>query len=229
MASFGLATLPVTSNDAVTITGTLNQISGSATLTLTPIFVSGLSLSPTSLYGGSTLTGTVTLNANAPTGGLVISLAASDPQNAPLGKSVSILAGAKTATFTLTPKQVGANEQVTVMATLNSKSVGRTFTILAFKVTSTVLAPTSVVGGSKTTVTFTVSLNAPAPTGGIVVALASSSSAIASIAPTGTIPAGSSTAAFVVTTYAVKAATFANLTATLNGLHSSARLNVTPN
>jgi len=87
------------------------------------------------------------------------------------------------------------------------------------------LSPASVVGGSA--VSATLSLGGVAPAGGIQVALSSSDpNAFFTAGPTVTIPAGASSAAVQVTTTAVSAATFANLSASANGVTQTTRLDL---
>ena len=65
------------SNAAVTITALYNSVSRKATLTVTAPTASTLTLNPTSVQGGNTSTGTVTLNGPAPSGGMVVTLTSS--------------------------------------------------------------------------------------------------------------------------------------------------------
>lgn len=91
-------------------------------------------------------------------------------------------------------------------------------------VQSLVLSSSSVAGG--TGVTGTVTLTAPASTGGAVVTLASNSAAAATPS-TVTVPAGATSATFNITTSAVTSNTNATITATYAGTSASAALTVT--
>src|SRR2546427_11249429 len=75
-ATFTVSTSPVSTTTSVTISGSYNGTTLSASLTVTPAppTLSSLSLSPTSVTGGSSSTGTVTLSAPAPRGGAVVRL-----------------------------------------------------------------------------------------------------------------------------------------------------------
>jgi hypothetical protein len=87
------------------------------------------------------------------------------------------------------------------------------------------VTPDSVTGG--TGATGSVSLSAPAPAAGVVVALSSTHAAVgvpASVA----VPAGASTASFAVTTTAVAAPTVATLHASYAGVSQSTTLTVQP-
>src|SRR5207302_4356270 len=79
--------------------------SGSATL-------STLSLNPTSVNGGSSSTGTVTLSGAAPSGGAVVNLSSSAPA-ATVPSSVTLIAGYTSETFTVNTTTVTASTPVT--------------------------------------------------------------------------------------------------------------------
>ena len=91
------------------------------------------------------------------------------------------------------------------------------------------LGSTFVVGGA-TTVSGTVTIGDPAPAGGAVIALTSSDQAAAFFAGGGTvtIPAGSTSANFNITTGAVAAAELVTITASWNGVNVPAAFHVTP-
>ena len=69
-------------------------------------------------------------------------------------------------------------------------------------VLSLTLSPTTIAGGSGDSSTGTVTLNAPAAAGGVVVTLASSNIELAATLPSVTVPAGATSAAFTVATNA---------------------------
>ena len=68
--------------------------------------VSSVGLSPSTVTYPSNSTGTVTLSANAPTGGIVVTLTSGTTATATVPASVTVLAGASTATFTVTSQNV---------------------------------------------------------------------------------------------------------------------------
>ena len=87
------------------------------------------------------------------------------------------------------------------------------------------VTPASVTGGAGAT--GSVSLSAPAPAAGVVVALASNQAAV-SVPASVAVPAGASTASFAVTTTAVVASTVATLHASYAGVGKSTTLTVQP-
>ncbi len=99
-------------------------------------------------------------------------------------------------------------------------------------VTSVVLKPSKISGGSGDTSAGTVTLSAPAPVGGTLVALSSSNPALAAVGPSVTVPAGQSSATFTVWTNAgyrrYSGLSFAPvISASANGSAQSATLTVT--
>ena len=82
-----------------------------------PISLVSVKLTPTSIQGGNPGTGTVTLTANAGAGGLVVTLSSSNSA-AVVPPSVTVPAGTKTASFTITTKTVSAVTKPTITATL---------------------------------------------------------------------------------------------------------------
>jgi hypothetical protein len=86
------------------------------------------------------------------------------------------------------------------------------------------LSSSSVTGG--TPVQGTVSLDAPAPAGGLVVALSSSNSAVVSIPASATIPVGAVSATFNAATSSVSSSTVVTLSGSAGGVTKTATLGV---
>jgi hypothetical protein len=86
-------------------------------------------VNPNSIHSGQSSTGTVTLTSPAPAGGKVISLGANSFQIT-IPSSVTVPAGAKTATFTIKALTVGAAENVRVYAWFNGQGVRTTLKLV---------------------------------------------------------------------------------------------------
>ncbi len=118
-ATFAVNVAQVTTTSTVQISATFENVTKSGTLTINPPgggpTLSAVSLSPTSLVGGSSSTGTVTLNAAAPSGGAVVSLSENSTATS-LPASVTVPAGATSATFTVTTTSVAAATTSTIAA-----------------------------------------------------------------------------------------------------------------
>jgi hypothetical protein len=88
------------------------------------------------------------------------------------------------------------------------------------------LNPTNIAGGNP--VTGTVSLSRIAPSGGAVVSLLSSNPSAATVPPAVSVPEGSASANFTVTTTTVSSSTPVIISATYNGITKSSTLSVNP-
>ena len=145
-ASFAVATAAVTGSTPVTLTASYNGISRTTTLTVTPeppaASLQGVTLNPTSVTGGTTSQGTVTLTAAAPTGGTVITLTSSNTGVAVVPDSVSVADGGTSATFAVTTSAVSASTPVTITAAHNgvTRTAGLTVNPQAQTATLTVTA-----------------------------------------------------------------------------------------
>jgi hypothetical protein len=131
-ASFTITTTSVTAATSATISAAAGGVTRSATLTVNPapatVSVSGISLNPTSVTGGSPSQGTVTLSGPAPSGGLVVTLS-DNSTAATVPASVTVPAGATSASFTVTTSVVTASTSVLVSATGGGATRSATLTV----------------------------------------------------------------------------------------------------
>jgi hypothetical protein len=223
-ATFTVTTQAVCSQVQVTIRAQLGNSERQAVLTVNPPALESLTLDPNTVVGGNPSTGTVALNAPAPAGGLQVQLSSNNPNVASVPASVTVPAGQRTASFRVDTRVVASQTQVMITARLGNSSRQATLTVNPPALESLTLDPNTVVGGNPST--GTVSLNAPAPSGGLQVQLSSSHPNVASVPPSVTIPAGQRSAIFTVNTQAVASQTQVTITATLNGRSRSATLTV---
>ena len=121
---FTITTSPVAASTTVTITGVYNGSTRTATLTVTPASappppatLQSLALNPTSVTGGSTSQGLITLSGSAPPGGAVVSLSSQNPGAASVPANVVVPAGGTTITFSVSTTVVGASTPVGISAT----------------------------------------------------------------------------------------------------------------
>jgi uncharacterized repeat protein (TIGR03803 family) len=96
----------------------------------------------------------------------------------------------------------------------------------AVSLQSLTINPAQVSGGSPST--GTVALSGAAPSGGLVVALASDNTPVAGVPASVTVPQGATSASFTVTTTLVSVFTTVNISATYAGLTKTAALTVMP-
>ena len=233
-ATFTVSTSAVGASTAVTISPSYAGATKTASLTVNPappppVTLSAISLSPTSVIGGNSSTGTVTLSAAAPSGGAQVSLSSSNTAVARVPSSVTVAAGATSATFTVSTSAVGASNAVTISASYAGATKTASLTVNPappppVSLSSLTLSPTSVVGGVQSS-TGTVTLSGPAPIGGVRVML-SSSNGSASVPSSVMVPAGASSATFSVNTSIVLISTSAVISASYNGTTKTASLAV---
>jgi hypothetical protein len=226
-ATFPVTTSTVSSTTPVVLTASWLGVNPTATLTVLPVAPQQVTVTPTALSGGQSAAGSVILSGPAPTGGLVVSLSGSFPSAVSLPSSIIVPAGATSAPFTVTTYPVTASANVVVTASYGGCATTTTLVVWrpALKWVGLSNSSTVVGGGS---VTGTVNLLGVAFSGGVVIALSSANSAVASVPATVTVPAGATSATFPITTSTVSSTTPVVLTASWMGAAPTATLIVTP-
>ena len=229
-----IATQPPAADTAVTISASDGRYTFSAVLMVLaagpPPLLSGVSVNPTSVTGGSSAIGTVTLSTGAPSGGAVVALSTPLPGVAVLPVSVSVPAGASSASFPISTATVAETFSVNIFADL--AGTGRQALLMvtpaapgAALLASVALNPASLMGGNAST--GSVTLSAAAPSGGAAVSL-STISAATSVPASVNVPAGATGASFSVTTGAVSVPTPATISAVFAGVTRTAALMLNP-
>ena len=197
--------------------------------TTSTVSLSSVAVSPSSVTGGSSSTGTVTLSGAAPAGGATVTLTSSNTTAAQVPASVTVAAGATTATFSITTSSVANSTSVTLSGSYNGSVKTATLTVnpaSTVSLSSVAVSPTTVTGGSSSS--GTVTLSGAAPTGGATVTLTSSNTTAAQVPANVTVAAGATTATFSVTTSSVTSSTSVTLSGSYNGSVKTATLTVNP-
>jgi hypothetical protein len=232
----------------VTLTATISgSNTGPVTTTVmvvpaSALTVIGLILNPASVLGGAgaagNSTGTLTISGPAPPGGTTIALMSSDP-SAQVPASVTVPQNSTSTAFAITTLPVTMQVNAVITAMVNTSTQTATLAVVPVPVlTGVSLSATTVAGGATATATVILATSAPAGPGcplvngqpgpsGVCVTLMSSSNLV-QIAPNVTVPAGSKTANFLVTTLPVTTQQTANITATLGGMSQQVTLTLTP-
>ena len=187
-----------------------------------PVLTS-LQCAPTTLGSGAAATCTVTLNQAAPSGGAAVSIS----DNSTLlttPASVTVAAGATSATFSATAGTLTSTQSATITATLGTSTVSTTLTLQApTLVTGLACSPTTL--GSGAAATCTVTLNQAAPSGGAAVSISDNSTLLTTPASV-TVAAGATSATFSATAGTLTSTQSATITATLGTSTVSATLSL---
>ncbi len=115
--------------------------------------LTGASISPSSVVGGTNTTGTVKISSAAPTGGFIVNV--SCPHSyVQVPTTVKVPSGATSINFTVGTSQVFSKSSATVSCKAGSTTVTASITVTALaSLAGASLTPTSVVGGFDTIVT----------------------------------------------------------------------------
>src|SRR4051812_30133910 len=191
--------------------------------------LAGFSVSPTDIVSGTSTQGTVQLVTSAPAGGGVVNLTSSNPAVLQVPPTVSVPAGNNSASFPITTNATSAFTAVEGAASAGGDTRSAFINLAAGptapSLVSLAIAPASVAGGSNAT--GTVQLSSAAPSGGVLVTLATGNQSVAQPPPIVTVPAGQSQASFTVTTSPVTANTQVTLTAFSGSVTKSSTFTVT--
>ncbi len=117
--TFPIATSTVTAPVSATLSASYNGVGKSTILTINPAAkaaLATLTLTPTTVRGGSSSTGKVTLTAPAPAGGARVTLASSNTSRATVPASVVVAEGTTSKTFTVTTVATRRGGSATISA-----------------------------------------------------------------------------------------------------------------
>lgn len=186
--------------------------------------LSALSLGAPSATGGNAILSTVTLSGAAPASGSTVSLVSSNPGVATVPTSVAVPAGATSGSFSVITSAVSSPTAVTISAMLNGVTQTSALTVVPPALAALSLNPSRVTSGNSST--GTVTLTGPAPSGGLVVTLASRQPNLAHVPANVTVPAGSTSATFAVRTVFVHCSSQTTISGTLSGVRMTVDLAV---
>jgi hypothetical protein len=192
--------------------------------------LSAIAANPNQVVGGNASTGTVTLTGPAPANGVLVSL--SSPSSAvSVPASITVGQGASSANFGITTSTVANTTVTSLSASYGGLTKTATFTVNPATmpppgpvVASLTLNRTSITGGYS--VTGTVKLAAPAPSGGTLVTLASSNTAAATTPASVFFGAGAIKKDFTVKTKVISSTTVVTISAASGGVTKTATLTV---
>jgi len=187
--------------------------------------VSDLTFNTYTNAGGGTLTGTVTLDAPAPSAGFKVLLQSQDDSEIGVPSLIVVPAGETSATFTAVVTAVDISQPVTISAIGNGVRQQAAIQLNAGTLNALQLSASSVVGGKSLTGTVTISsIAGPGGRTVVLLSLNPAASAPASVF----IPPGKASITFTITTIAVTTSTSSDIRATSNAVTVSAPITVTP-
>lgn len=223
--TFAIKTSKVLEAATGTVTASYRSETLESSLTVCPPGLLSFTVDPTSVDGGNAVTGRVELSLPAPEGGAIVRVASANNKAATMDWKVLIPAGETAATFSITTFPVSQVTTVRLRAAYPGPTRYATLVVNPpFVLSRLSLSKTSVKGGGLLFGTVTMARAASADT---IVSLASSDASVASVPATVTIPAGSSSASFTVTTYAVTSSKTVALSASYLSITKTANLKVT--
>jgi RHS repeat-associated protein len=222
-AVFGISQAASAQTGPVTITASyLFTATANVTVSAGPSIAS-FSLNPTTVAGGASSTGTVTLTAAAPAGGAPV-LLTSDVSAATVPAQIAISAGQTEASFNVGTSAVSTLTTAHITASYNGTASAALSIVNG--VASLSVNPSSVIGGAGAT--GSVVLMAAAPAGGTSVSLVSSTPSVATVPSAVTVLAGATTATFAITSSSVTTSVVATITASLATSSAATMLTVNP-
>ena len=130
--NFVVNTSAVSSTTVGNITATYAGVNKSATLTvnaLAPVALTSLTLNPTTVVGGSSSVGTVTLN-RVTSSPLVVTLKSSKPTRASVPANVTVPAGASSATFNIATTTTNKKVNASISASYSGVTKSATLTMV---------------------------------------------------------------------------------------------------
>ncbi len=127
-ARFRILTTRVDSEQKLDVTAREGAATAKTVLTLEPLQISALSLSPAGVVGGATAQGTITLNGPASDSSSVVRLASTDAA-AGVPSSVAIRLGSSSTTFPVATRPVARSTHATIKATLGDSASEAALTV----------------------------------------------------------------------------------------------------
>ena len=220
-ASFGGNSGGVDSDQVAHITASYGSSQKQADVTVKKAILSSVGTSAISIPSGNFLGVSIYLTGKAPTGGYVVSVS-DDNSSTTTCSSMTIPAGQTSGTCSVTASAVSSLTTGTISASVAGVTVTNSITVVPATLSS--ISSVTVVGGVGAT--GTIYLNGKAPTGGFTVSVSTDNSAAYPIANV-TVPSGSSSTTFSISTTIVPSDVVGTLTAQKDGVTKTAAITVT--
>jgi hypothetical protein len=225
VVTFVAGTTSVLQSAIVTVEATANGYTASGTLTVRPVIVSKVVLTPATVVGGIASKGAITLSDPAPTGGVTVTVSSSDPSVTVSPVSQVVALGKTAAAFTASTVAVGAAKSVTITVTANGVPVTTTLVVTPGAVASLTIAPATVISGNSATGTVKLAKAAAVDT---TVTLSVDASTVATVPATVTVPKGALSVTFAIGTTKQTVQKIVTVSATTGGKPVVGKLTVKP-
>ena len=218
----------VTEPTPVTLTATLNGVSAVGQITVMPPSLKSLSMTPSSISGGTLASGIVMLNGQAPPNGALVSLSSNSPAVSPPA-TVMVAPGEFSVSFPLQTNDVATNTTATVTASWNGNTTQSQIRVTPGPVpTSLTLFPATVTGGGAGSVDGSVTIASPAPFDQFLQVTSDNPAVLPFLSKSVMIPANTTRGAIQVITTSVSVQTVVTISVTGGGVTKSATLTVNP-
>ena len=227
--SFTVVTNPVASKTAIQILAAANGGSRTGVLTATVNTPTSVGFVPSSVIGGSSSVGKVTLGrAVVSDTAVTLNVVSGASAVVSMPSSIIVPAGTSSGTWTVVTGDVPVTTTVQVSATTNGGTKTGSLTATVNKPTSVTFAPNPVVGGSNSVgkVTFGRAVNSQTI---VTLSILSGAYAVASIPTSIIVPAGSSSGTWTIVSKDVPVTTTVQVSATANGGSKTGNLTLNPN
>lgn len=230
--TFTISTPFEASNISRTVVATRSAIGGypastaQGTLVIDASALIGFTIAPTSVEGGASATGTITLGTPAQSGGAVVNISVA-PNNGIVNPPAQVVIpqGATTTTFQIPTESLLSTQVFNITATRGGTPITRSLTVTPSTLILDI-TPSTIPGGSIAVGTVTTS--SAAPVGGFSVGLSSSNESVLTVPDFVIIPQGETSATFAVNTVAVGSDQDVDVTATLGTSSQTVTVVVTP-
>ena len=129
--SFTVKTVPVAASESGSVRATLGTVVRSQPLTVRPMGMLSVALTPNPILGGNTTAGTAKLECKAGPGPIAIDLASTNATIAsPTTSRITVAAGMQSGAFLVTTSPVAASTRATISATTNGTTKQKVLTVL---------------------------------------------------------------------------------------------------
>jgi LmbE family N-acetylglucosaminyl deacetylase len=224
-AAFRILTTPVQSTQTLNLTVREGGGAANAVLTLEPLLLTAVALSPLDVVGGSTSRGTLTLNGPAYDSSATVQLSTTNSA-AIVPAAVAVRSGSATATFVVGTRPVARTASPTIRATLADNVLEAALTVRPPALFALWLSTATVAAGGNAT--GRVELTGPAPAGGVQVSLSTDHPADASVPAAVTVLEGASSVTFPVSVRPAPTRKKVMISARLAGATKTATLTSAP-